>query len=154
MSSSPSDAIIGRMVHHLMVVQRLNMLDTTKCSTTARRVFNYMCGLGAVETNDNLSHTPPNLAELVEGLTRSSERTDVTDIGTDMRMDIGIGMRVAYVHFDHLTNETSHYFIVVAHGGRVTLLQSAVFEFGFPQRSGRTPIGRRRCCGSARRVLG
>ena len=41
---SPSASVIDRLVHHLMVAQKVNMLDTTKCSTTARRVYNYLRG--------------------------------------------------------------------------------------------------------------
>jgi hypothetical protein len=102
------------LVHHLLVEQRVNVLDRTKCSTSARHIYNYLCGDGgSVQTNDNMSHqTDSQLLEL----------TTVLKCGTDVPI-------VCYVHFHHLTNETSHYFIVVRMGTEVMVLQSAVFEF-------------------------
>ena len=97
------------LADHLMVAQRVNMLDLTKCSTTARRIYDYLCN-STMATNDNLASVAPNLSAL------RSHRTE----GADM---------VAYVHFDHMTNDTSHYFIVVRSGSSVLVLQSAVFEF-------------------------
>ena len=127
---SPSASVIDRLVHHLMVTQKVNMLDTTKCSTTARRVYNYLLGADdagtghahavgdahavGVAANDNLAGAAPNLALLGDALRASPPQ--------------GMGF-VAYVHFDHVMNDTSHYFIVLCADGRVTLLQSAVFEF-------------------------
>jgi hypothetical protein len=31
---------LDRIVHHLMVEQKCNMLDKTKCSTSARNIYN------------------------------------------------------------------------------------------------------------------
>ena len=119
-----------RLVHHLTVVHRANILDVTKCSTTARNVYNYLCapgeadvaapaaaasassGGGAMPANNNLADVEPNLADLEHAL--------LDPRGTAF---------VTYVHFDHLTNDTSHYFIVMCSGGTVVVLQSAVFEF-------------------------
>jgi hypothetical protein len=113
-----------RLVHHLTVVHRANILDVTKCSTTARNVYNYLCApgeadvadaaaaAGAMPANNNLADVDPNLADLERAL-----------------LDPRGAAFVAYVHFDHLTNDTSHYFIVMCSGGTVVVLQSAVFEF-------------------------
>ena len=107
---------IRHLADHLMVAQRVSMLDTTKCSTTARRVYDYLCAAGqgqgqgsTIAPNDNLAAVAPNLAAL--------------------RPSASAGDFVAYVHFDHMTNDTSHYFIVVRSGPSVLVLQSAVFEF-------------------------
>jgi hypothetical protein len=99
---------LARVVHHLMVEQRSNVLDRTKCSVTARHVYNFLCG-DAIVPNNNLSRVEPNLGELADRLLA--------------------GPIVAYVHFDHMTNDTSHYFILVSDGKNVLVLQSAVFEF-------------------------
>lgn len=102
---------LERIVHHLLVEQNVNMLDKTKCSTSARNIYNYLCGARSMTANNNLCDMAPNLAELVDALKVREQRA------------------VYYVHLDHLTNETSHYFIIVQCGDFVTVLQSAVFEF-------------------------
>lgn len=106
-------AILGRealagLVHHLLVEKKANMLDKTKCSVSARNIYNYICG-DEVACNDNLADCLPNLRELGAALCA--------------------GDGAFYVHFEHLTNETSHYFIICRSGDVAMLLQSAVFEF-------------------------
>lgn len=103
--------ILDNVVHHLLVEQKVNMQDRTKCSTSARNIYNYLCGQGKMQYNNNLSNEKPNLKSLTEELRCLAER------------------KVYYVHFDHLTNETSHYFIIYQLADEVMVLQSAVFEF-------------------------
>lgn len=111
---------LDAVVRHLLVEQRSNVLDKTKCSTSARLIYNYLGGRGGgggaddVARNDNLVDTLPNLDQLP------------TDLGVEEQ---DAEPRVYYVHFDHLTNETSHYFILCRVRGRVLVLQSAVFEY-------------------------
>jgi hypothetical protein len=103
---------LDKIVDHLLVEQKVNVLDKTKCSTSARHIYNYLCSdwNNSIYHNDNLSRTDPNIDELIDKL-QAKEST------------------VYYVHLDHLTNETSHYFIIVQIGEKVIVLQSAVFEF-------------------------
>ena len=103
---------LDRIVHHLMVEQKCNMLDKTKCSTSARNIYNFLCGVTTMhmQPNNNLCDLEPNLHELRNWL---AER----------------GHAIYYVHLDHLTNETSHYFVICQLGDMITVLQSAVFEF-------------------------
>lgn len=103
---------LDAVIHHLLVEQKVNMLDRTKCSTSARNIYNYMCGQGKMEYNNNLSNQEPNLDSLFEELMCKKDEH-----------------KVYYVHFDHLTNETSHYFIIYQVGDKILILQSAVFEF-------------------------
>ena len=106
---------LDRYIAHLLDVQQSNMLDRTKCSMTARNVYNHLTGSDDMAYNNNLSDTTPNLADLAVQLRTA---------------DASGGDRVYYVHFDHVTGESSHYFILLQlHGHGVILLQSAVFEF-------------------------
>ena len=117
---------LSRLAENLMADCEVDMLDVTKCSTTARRVYDYLCaapdGGSDMRHNNNLADVSPNLDELrAEALSPTA-------------------CFAAYVHFDHMTNDTSHYFIVLCSGGSVVVLQSAVFEFSirdwlFPERA-------------------
>lgn len=82
-----------KLIHHLLIEQQVNMLDKTKCSTSAKNIFNYLCGEGAMQSNNNLVDTEPNIGYMEDCLNKKQNM-------------------IYYVHFDHLTNETSHYFIV------------------------------------------
>lgn len=93
--------------------QAANMLDRTKCSTTARAVYNYLTGSQDICQNENLKGTGMAVQQLLPSMQQA-----VTEPG-----------QVFYVHFDHITGDTSHYFIIVQRQDQVVLLQSAVFEF-------------------------
>ena len=99
---------IDTFINPLFMIQNENMLDKTKCSITSRKIFNNLASDYTVACNDNLSHLKPNL---------------------DCFKADFIGNRVFYIHYDHLTNETSHYFIIILIENEVMVLQSAVFEF-------------------------
>lgn len=99
---------LNTFIYPLFMIQNENMLDKTKCSTTSRKIYNYLSSDNTVACNDNLSNLKPNL----------------DCFNTDF-----INNRIFYIHLDHLTNETSHYFIVILIENEVLVLQSAVFEF-------------------------
>jgi hypothetical protein len=105
---------LNDIVHHLLVEQRVNVLDRTKCSTSARHIYNFLCNAGdVVQHNNNLIHIEcSNLHELAQVLKNDPHHAIA-----------------CYVHFHHLTNETSHYFILLRIGTDVLVLQSAVFEY-------------------------
>jgi hypothetical protein len=107
---------LRELVQRMLVEQRLDVLDRTKCSVTARNVYNWFAGApagGGVAPNDNLVGSSLGLDELEAALQEG-----------------GGGGAVFYVHFDHMCNDTSHYFVLVRDaGGQVLMLQSAVFEF-------------------------
>lgn len=102
------------VVHHLLEEQMPNMLDKQKCSITARNIFNYLAQGEKVNANNNLSMLLPSLDALAIAIQAHASSGDAA---------------VYYVHYDHLTNDTSHYFILCCVGGYVLVLQSAVFEF-------------------------
>lgn len=123
------------LAHHLLVEQRVNVLDKQKCSTTARNIYNHMTGGTSMGGNNNLAGMPANLDALFGAL---ADETAATAAGP--RPSGAQEARIFYVHFDHLTNDTSHYFIICKSDAGVMLLQSAVFEFSifdwlFPQQS-------------------
>lgn len=102
-----------QLVNYLLCTQSENMLDKTKCSTTACNVYNFLCnGDSKMIYNNNLITTHPNLSELPEALYANSRDNTAY-----------------YLHFDHITGETSHYFIICQIRDRVVLFQSAVFEY-------------------------
>ena len=113
---APVDAV-DAIVAELLAREQASMLDRTKCSMTARNVYNRLTGTADRRYNDNLLAETRGVPELAAEL-RAAERA-------------GEG-RAYYVHFEHVTGESSHYFILLqlpgARGG-VLLLQSAVFEF-------------------------
>ena len=110
------DALVSRVLSE----RRLDALDRTKCSVSAKNVYDFLVGGGeeAVAWNDNLlgggARPAGGLDELAAEL-RAAEAS-----GDD---------RAYYVHFDHVCGETSHYFILLQRGAVTTALQSAVFEF-------------------------
>jgi hypothetical protein len=105
---------IDKLINELLFEKNLDMLDRTKCSISARNIYNYLCGDNSVNPNDNLSNKSSNLRDLSDTIMNCNKP------------------HVFYIHFDHLTNETSHYFIVIAMGNSnksIYVFQSAVFEF-------------------------
>ena len=105
---------MDRIVAQLMQQQPADMLDRTKCSITARNVFNALSFSAAIAGNDTLSQVPANLHTLADRLRAAAAE----------------GGSVSYVHFDHVTGESSHFFVVVQLADRrVCVMQSAVFEF-------------------------
>jgi hypothetical protein len=93
----------------LISIQSDNMLDRTKCSTTARNIYNFITDQ-EVGQNNNLSTMSSNINLLLEHI---KENNNIA----------------YYIHFNHITNDTSHYFIVIKWNNNITILQSAVFEF-------------------------
>lgn len=111
------DAIaVDRIVAQLLQCQQASMLDKTKCSMTARNVYNHLTGTGDMRYNDNLLGETRGTQDLLDELRAAERRGDG---------------RVYYVHFDHVTGDSSHYFILLQLPGArgVAVLQSAVFEF-------------------------
>lgn len=95
--------------------QSANMLDRTKCSTTARGVYNYLTCTGDICVNNNLVKGSRHVSKLAQEM-------------LDAQCGCNSG-KVYYVHLGHITGDTSHYFIILQRGDRIVLLQSAVFEF-------------------------
>lgn len=105
------------IVDDLMLHKNLDMLDKTKCSLTAKNIYNYILknfGIGDEEEleiswNDTLNTEHINLDQFVQ--------MDKTN-------------KMFYVYYDHFTGETSHYFILIFNEkNQFRLLQSAVFEY-------------------------
>ena len=113
-ADSDIDIDMEDIVSRLMEQQLDDMLDRTKCSITARNVFNALSqSTTGIHGNDTLSNEPANLCTFAERLRGAAKDGSVS-----------------YVHFDHVTGESSHFFVVVQlPGRRVCVLQSAVFEF-------------------------
>lgn len=122
---------LSNLLQHLIDGhQSANMLDRTKCSTTARSIYNYL-----TDVKDNL-HPNENLV--------GEKGRPISQLITDMTRAVDDLGHVFYVHFDHITGDTSHYFIAVQHRHHIVLLQSAVFEFSihdwlYPKAKGVSP---------------
>ena len=88
------------------------MLDRTKCSTTARKIFNLLARSDSskIDVNDNLIDICQDLMGF-KNLIRDALN------------------RIYFVHFHHHCGTDSHYFVVYQLGNHVTVLQSAVFDF-------------------------
>ena len=101
------------LIQHLTSAHNDDMLDRTKCSITARNIYNYLTSwLDGIKSNDNMTSVLPNIQDI--------ENVIMSETGD----------RVYFVHFHHITDETSHFFIIYQHGQEhITSLQSAVFEF-------------------------
>lgn len=115
---------IDKLINELLFEKNLDMLDRTKCSISARNIYNYLCGDNSVNQNDNLSNKSSNINDPNRQV---GELRDLSDTIMNCNKP-----HVFYIHFDHLTNETSHYFIVIAMGNSnksIYVFQSAVFEF-------------------------
>lgn len=96
--------------HLLQGNQSANMLDRTKCSTTARAIYNYLMG------------TP--------GILHGQTDTAIHGLKSEMRAAVADAHgRVYYIQFNHITGGTSNSFIVIQKQDQVVLLQSAVSEF-------------------------
>ena len=93
----------------LISIQSDNMLDRTKCSTTARNIYNFITNQ-EIGQNNNLSTMSSNIHLLLEHIKQNDNIA-------------------YYIHFNHITNDTSHYFIIIKWKMNITILQSAVFEF-------------------------
>lgn len=109
------------MIDELMEKQNDNMLDKTKCSITAKNIYNYLITrFGALPSdriswNDTLvsnSDSIINLDSLIAALKDEPMRT-----------------KIAYVYYDHMTGETSHYFILFCFKENIYWFQSAVMEY-------------------------
>lgn len=99
------------IIEHLLLVQNKSMLDITKCSETSRNIFNYLSKTQKINHYDNLSNITDNYDDISKFLENKES--------------------IIYVHFQHITGENSHYFIIYKKDEKIYLLQSAVFEFSF-----------------------
>jgi len=93
----------------LISIQSDNMLDRTKCSTTARNIYNFITNQ-EIGQNNNLSTISSNIHLLLDHIKNNNNIA-------------------YYIHYNHITNDTSHYFIIIKWNMNITILQSAVFEF-------------------------
>jgi len=100
---------LNNIFRKLISIQSDNMLDRTKCSTTARNIYNFITSQ-EIGQNNNLSTMPSNIHLLLEHIKQHDNIA-------------------YYIHFNHITNDTSHYFIIIKWKMNITILQSAVFEF-------------------------
>jgi hypothetical protein len=100
------------LVENLLNKQKMNMLDSQKCSTTARNIYNYLTQSLDIKGNNNLVSLEPNLNTFMDKIKENIDKN-----------------YIYYIHFDHITNETSHYFIICNLHDKIVILQSAVFEF-------------------------
>jgi hypothetical protein len=103
------------MVKELMKTQGENMLDKTKCSITAKNIYNYLLDSNEskIAWNDTLTSSEDvlSLDQLITEINKKEEQ-------------------IFYVYYDHITGETSHYFILYNDGDTgIYWMQSAVFEY-------------------------
>jgi len=151
MSTESDDgaALFESVIHHLLVEHEADMLDKTKCSVSARRIYNFLCDdREDIKPNDNMpdqvcSRSVDLVRDLLSRETKQSsssdhekeqeQAADVECTANDGNETVDRDFRVYYVHLDHLTNETSHYFILCCRAGRVVVLQSAVFEYSIEE---------------------
>ena len=100
---------LNNIFKKLISIQSDNMLDRTKCSTTARNIYNFITNQ-EIGQNNNLSTMSSNIHLLLDHIKQNNNIA-------------------YYIHFNHITNDTSHYFIIIKWNMNITILQSAVFEF-------------------------
>lgn len=100
---------IDNIFKKLISIQSDNMLDRTKCSTTARNIYNFITNQD-IGQNNNLSSLNSNIHLFMEHIIQNDNIA-------------------YYIHFNHITDDTSHYFIVIKFNMNIIILQSAVFEF-------------------------
>ena len=109
------------LIKRVLTERKLDALDRTKCSVSAKNVYNYLVGDEAVAWNDNLLGGGDGTSKKPGG--------GLDELAAELRAGESNDNKAYYVHFDHLCGETSHYFILLQRGTMTTLLQSAVFEF-------------------------
>ena len=117
-SNTDQNLIIDQLINELLQVMSDDMLDKTKCSVTSKNIYNYVIkkygtpGFQTILWNDTLQN---NFSSLKDVMNMSLE---------------DLSNKIAYVYFDHICGETSHYFIMIFNkNGDFYLLQSAVFEY-------------------------
>jgi hypothetical protein len=105
---------IKDILKDIVLFRHDDVIDKTKCSVTAKNIFNYIMNVYSDNTeniswNDTLNN---NYIEL-------EEFTNVDKKNC-----------VFYVYYEHVTGETSHYFIMMYDNDEnFIVLQSAVFEY-------------------------
>ncbi len=91
------------------------MLDKTKCSITAKNIYNYICKNYSIYENCGISWNDTLFNNYIT-LTEFENMKDKNN-------------KIFYVYYDHITGETSHYFILICTNNICYILQSAVFEY-------------------------
>lgn len=106
-------SMFDNMAYQLMANKNEDMLDKTKCSVTAKNIFNYL--------TDKSEHISWNDTLMTNFLTLEEFEIDIKSTINDNK--------IYYVYYDHITGETSHYFIIIRLENQFYFLQSAVFEY-------------------------
>lgn len=105
---------LKNLINELIDNRNTDILDKTKCSVTAKNIYNYIVekytdNKKIIEWNDTLFENYMKIDEFNEHKNRN---------------------KIFYVYYDHITGETSHYFIILySDKGNFKILQSAVFEY-------------------------
>lgn len=112
---------IETMINELMEKQSYSMLDKTKCSITAKNIYNYLISRFGATPDDHISWNDTLLSNTDSIITLS-------DLGTAFTNEPQ-KTKIAYVYYDHMTGETSHYFILFCMNEKIYWFQSAVMEY-------------------------
>jgi hypothetical protein len=111
---SNSSVYIQDIIKDVIIFKYYDIIDKTKCSVTAKNIFNYITNMYSnfteqISWNDTLFNNYVGLEEFIK---------------------INKENCVFYVYYEHVTGETSHYFIMIYDNyGKFHLMQSAVFEY-------------------------
>lgn len=105
---------VSDIIGNILLFKYDDVIDKTKCSVTAKNIYNHIMDIYSdhkehISWNDTLSDNYMDLEEFI--------KTDKKNC-------------VFYVYYEHVTGETSHYFIMVYDNKKnFHVLQSAVFEY-------------------------
>jgi asparagine synthase (glutamine-hydrolysing) len=130
--------IIDDLIEDLMQNMAESMLDRTKCSITAKNIFNYVVKhysskeLGHlnkfIHWNDTLQNDYISLNEFINEHTLNKHTLNKHTLN---KHTLKCANKMYYVYYDHICGQTSHYFILIFNnnGNQFYMMQSAVFEY-------------------------
>lgn len=102
------------LLRELIECRNTDMIDKTKCSVTAKNIYNYIV-LKYSETKKEISWNDTLFNDF---------------INLEQFINIDKSNKIFYAYYDHITGHTSHYFIMIFNStGSFIILQSAVFEY-------------------------
>ncbi len=105
---------ISDIIQNIILFKYDDMIDKTKCSVTAKNIFNYVMNMYS-DNNENISWND----------TLCNNYLDLDEFTKIHKKNC-----IFYVYYEHVTGETSHYFIMIYdNNGDFHLMQSAVFEY-------------------------
>jgi len=121
--------MIKQIIQDLWIHRNTDMLDKTKCSVTAKNIYNYL-----VSKYGNQDQEQTQIAW------NDTLNTGTREVQTLQEFESWIQIQnnkdkntVFYVYYDHITGETSHYFIILILNKGMYVFQSAVFEYSIAE---------------------